>query len=387
MARGSITTRELKNGEKRYYVALWIEIPGGKRKQIWRTFHRKRDADAFLDAKSKEVRDGEYVHPSKITFEEFGKEWLEKYPKLASSPMKPSTLQGYHSLIKAHLIPFFGPMRISQIRSSTIDNDFRSQLPSHLSGKSVRNILMVLRRMLESAVEWDYIPANPFHARKRVRLPALSKDQKGRALSPEEVKRLLDACMDDTYVILATAVFTGMRRAEVFGLPWEYVDFEKNQICVKQTLFWKNGKYWNQDERGYVFVTPKSKASVRKIDMGPHLRRILLEHRMRQGNPQSGLVFVNNEGGPIDPKNFAKRQFLCAVRAAGLGKVRFHDLRHTFGSLKLEQGANIKYVQIQTGHSDVRITLNVYSHLLKETNPEAAAKTEELVFGATAPSC
>ena len=64
-----------------------------------------------------------------------------------------------------------------------------------------------------------------------------------------------------------------------------------------------------------------------------------------------------------------------------------HNFRHTFGSLKLRQGANIKYVQLQTGHSDVPITLNVCSHLLKEANPEAAAKTEELIFGAAAPSC
>ena len=79
------------------------------------------------------------MEPSKITFAEFSKEWLEKYPRLAQSPMKPSTLQGYHSLIDAHLMPFFGPMRISQIRSATIENDFRAQLPRKLLGKSVRN--------------------------------------------------------------------------------------------------------------------------------------------------------------------------------------------------------------------------------------------------------
>ena len=73
-------------------------------------------------------------------------------------------------------MPFFGLMRISQIRSATIENDFRAQLPHKLLGKSVRNILMVLSRMLESAVEWHYIQANPFHARKKVKMPALSKE-------------------------------------------------------------------------------------------------------------------------------------------------------------------------------------------------------------------
>jgi integrase len=272
-------------------------------------------------------------------------------------------------------------MRISQIRSATIENDFRAQLPHKLLGKSVRNILVVLSRMLESAVEWDYIPANPFHARKKVKLPSLSKEQKGRALSPEEIRKLLASSEGDTYVINATAILTGMRRGEVFGLPWDALDFEKNQINVRQSLFWKQGKYWAEEERGYVLVTPKSKASIRKIDMSPQLRRILLEHRMRHGNPQCGLVFVNREGKPMDPKNFAKRQFKVAVKAAGLGKVRFHDLRHTFGTLKILQGENIKYVQVQMGHSSIRVTLDIYGHLLKDANPKAAAKTDAMIFG------
>jgi integrase len=116
--------------------------------------------------------------------------------------------------------------------------------------------------------------------------------------------------------------------------------------------------------------------------MSPQLRRILLEHRMRHGNQQSGLVFVNREGGPMDPRNFAKRQFQVAVKAAGLGKLRFHDLRHTFGSLKIQQGENIKYVQVQMGHSSIRVTLDIYGHLLKDANPEAAAKTDALIFEA-----
>ena len=115
--------------------------------------------------------------------------------------------------------------------------------------------------------------------------------------------------------------------------------------------------------------------------MSPALRKMRLQHRMRLGNPREWLVFTNSDGGPTDPRNFARRQFKLAVRMAGIGKDRFLDLRHSFGSLKIEQGENIKYVQVQIGHSDIQGTLNVYAHLLKETNSEAAAKPDLLIFG------
>lgn len=82
----------------------------------------------------------------------------------------------------------------------------------------------------------------------------------------------------------------------------------------------------------------------------------------------------------MEPRNFVKGQFKVAVKAAGLGKLRFHDLRHTFGTLKILQGENIKYVQVQMGHSSIRVTLDIYGHLLKDSNPAAAARTDALIL-------
>ncbi len=123
----------------------------------WKTFGKRRDAEAYLDDKSKEVREGDFVEPSKIAFATFSKEWVEKYPKLAKSPLKPSTIVGYRSIIDAHLLPFFGSIRLFNIRTATIEKDFKAQLPNHICGQTKRNILFVLRRMLQSAVEWDYL--------------------------------------------------------------------------------------------------------------------------------------------------------------------------------------------------------------------------------------
>ncbi len=177
------------------------------------------------------------------------------------------------------------------------------------------------------------------------------------------------------------AILSGLRRGEIFGLKWSDIDFEKNQISVNRALFWKLGKVWKDEEKGYLFVEPKSKTSIRKVDMGQKLRRVLLEHRLRSPKSDLDLVFCSPAGTPINPDNFARDFWRPAVKAAEIGEVRFHDLRHTFGSLKIQQGENIYYVMRQMGHSSIQMTIDTYTHLLKETNPEAAAKTDEMIFG------
>ena len=243
MARGAVVTRTLKNGQKRYYAALWTERSEGGRKQIWRTFRRKKEAESFLDSRSKDVRDGDYFEPVKIGFLEFAGEWLVKYPRLAEqAPLRPSTINAYHSIIEKHLKPFFGEMLLGQIHSVTIEKDFKTSLPRNLSPKTIRNILVLLQRMLKSAVGWGYLGKNPFEgSRENVKIPPASREQKGRALTPEEISKLLDACKDDVYPIIATLLLTGMRRGEVFGLRFEDVNFAENIIRVKQALYYQTG--------------------------------------------------------------------------------------------------------------------------------------------------
>jgi integrase len=93
------------------------------------------------------------------------------------------------------------------------------------------------------------------------------------------------------------------------------------------------------------------------------------------------LVFPNSAGKPMDHKNMMNRHYFPALMTAGLQKIRFHDLRHTYASLKIHQGANIKYIQKQMGHAKPTITLNVYAHLLEESNPHSAQELENAVLG------
>ena len=92
------------------------------------------------------------------------------------------------------------------------------------------------------------------------------------------------------------------------------------------------------------------------------------------------LIFPNEAGQPLNHSNVVSRYFEPALTKAEIGKIRFHDLRHTYASLMIEQGENIKYIQSQLGHSSPTVTLNVYAHLMKKVNQEAARRLEKVIL-------
>jgi len=108
----------------------------------------------------------------------------------------------------------------------------------------------------------------------------------------------------------------------------------------------------------------------------------LKKWKLASGRNELGLVFFNEAGNPIDHNHVVRQHFYPTLEAENLPKVRFHDLRHTYASIMIEQGENLKYIQTQLGHSSPTATLNVYAHLMKPTNQEAACRLENAIFGA-----
>ena len=161
-------------------------------------------------------------------------------------------------------------------------------------------------------------------------------------------------------------VLTGMRRGELLGVQWEDVDLEGHRIFVRRAL-------WRAK-----FVTPKSRRSRRTIDLAPTLQSALARLRSRF---QGGLVFCRADGKPIEPDNFIKREWARALRRANLRRIRSHDLRHTYASLLIAQGAHPKYIQAQLGHASIQTTLDRYGHLMPDAHAVEARKLDRLVFG------
>jgi integrase len=179
-----------------------------------------------------------------------------------------------------------------------------------------------------------------------------------------EINQFLDGVTLKYRTFFMTAVLTGLRRGELLGLQGRDIDWNHNQIHVRRSL-------WESQ-----IVSPKTKSSVRRVDMTPTLAQAFRKHKFSCSIEDSGFVFCNPEGKPLDPGSLVRRQFLPALQRAGVKRVRFHDLRHTNVALRLEQGQNIKYIQNQLGHASIQTTIDSYGHLLKEVNTEQAMKLE-----------
>lgn len=188
-----------------------------------------------------------------------------------------------------------------------------------------------------------------------------------RALNCDEVMKLLELCKKhnyDFYPMLFTAIFTGMRKGELLALSWDKVNWVKNEISIDRNIY--KGE----------FVTPKTKASVRKIKMSKELVLVLKEWKLK--SKSNNFVFANEAGNSIHPRNLVRRKFEPLVKRAGLGHVRWHDLRHTYASLLISKNAPIKFIQTQLGHSSIKMTMDRYGHLLPETCEQGINALDEL---------
>ena len=200
-------------------------------------------------------------------------------------------------------------------------------------------------------------------------------------LSPEEIRRLIAAAeaphrdrsgnlISNNYrLLIQLAVFTGMRSGELRGLQWGDVDWVSGQIHVRRS--WKEGE----------FHAPKTKTSTRRIQVPEFLVGELKEWKLACPPGQFDLIFPNLAGEPMSSPNLRQRGFYPALRRAGLRKIRFHDLRHTFASLMIANGEDIVRVSRLLGHASPKITLDVYAHMLPDDHYGSAERLKSLIYG------
>jgi len=323
-------------------------------KQVWRSGGKSRKRAQQLEAELKtDIRRGSYKELTKARFEEFVQMWQRDY---VSARLKRSTQDEYASYLKKHLLPVFSGMQMSRICRHDIDKYISQKLAEGCAPKSVRNQLTCLSSIFSKALAWRYVSENPVLGGWPEKQSA-----EGKHLSPEDIRKLLAASPEPWRTLFLAAVFTGMRQGELLGLTWGCVDFEEEIIRVE------HGMYKGQLD------TPKTKASRRKIPMTPQLRDALLDHKISAPASEMDLVFSRTHGEPLC-KRTVTAAFQRALTAAGLAKIRFHDLRHSFASVLIESGASPKIVQELMGHSSVNMTLGIYTHVFDEQKQLAVGK-------------
>lgn len=302
--------------------------------------------------------------------------------------MRESTWRSYELNVRVHLIPELGHVRLQDLTAMKIDAFYagllengwrRSGKSGGLNPRTVRYIGMILKRALAAAVKKRKLERNPANDAERVRVTG---ENEMRTWNADELRTFLTHVQKDRlYVAYLTAAMTGLRRGELLGLRWRDLDLEAGRLSVRQTLLAPQDKImWSE---------PKTKKSKRSVALDIDTGDALKTHRARQNEEKlawgpayenGDLVFAQENGEPIHPNRFSM-WFDRRVVAAGVPRIRLHDLRHTHASLALAAGVNPKVVSERLGHATISITLDTYSHVIPAIEEEAAERVARVVFG------
>jgi len=304
-------------------------------------------------------------------------EWIDIWFKSYCAPgLRESTMEGYRLLIYRHIIPEIGEIPINRLTQADLQR-FYTQLKSSgrlrntdtlgigLSDRTVRACHQKCIAALDKAVEQKLISRNPAVGCK---LPP-KKSAKIKVLDHEEIYRFLQqAKYEGYYELMLLELATGLRRGEILGLQWNDLDEETGELRVERQVTRVNGKL--------TVVPPKTKHSVRTIMLPIPIVNVLLDYKK---NINSKWMFpspVKEEDEPRDPQSLYHRTQLI-LQHAGCKKIRFHDLRHTFATMSLENGMDVKTLSAIIGHISSATTLDIYSHITNEMQVSAAKKIDQ----------
>jgi integrase len=307
-------------------------------------------------------------------FKDFAQGYLETYSAMNH---KAATRETYRQAIDRHLDPFFGDMPIDEITRKHV-KDFITEKQAEvvlvgkdgkkkkrLSAGTVRNLKAYLSAILAEAVDDELIPFNPSAGTGRL-IKAKRGKKEIRPFTWEEVQTFDKAMLEHFpryYPLFLTALRTGMRLGELVALKPSDLDFNGRFIEVRRSL-----------SRGNISTTKSGKS--RRVDMSNGLAKVLKKYLTKRKaetlekgwGEQPEFLFYSETGGLIDINNLRKRVFYKCLEKAGLRRIRVHDLRHTYATLRINKGDNILDVSKQLGHHSIKITIDTYSHWLPGGN-------------------
>ena len=307
-----------------------------------------------------------------VLFADYAKEWLKT---TVGVRCKPSTVREYEVILTRHINPAFGAKEFAAITREDIKRSLVSWVEAGLSRARVHMILRLLSAICTSAMEDEKATANPAAKPGRLLPPQASPKEKIRALTREELARLLETLRQrwpEYFPSFLTLARTGMRLGEALGLQWGDIDWHGGFMEIRRGL------------RKGTLSSPKSKKS-RRVDMSRQLQetlRVLLATREEQAwrNGWSALpewVFCGEDRHPLCDVTLRRDVLRPALHQAELRQIRIHDLRHTFASLLIQQGESLVYVKEQLGHHSIKITVDTYGHLVPGGNRQAVDKLDD----------
>ncbi len=355
---GSIGFRK----ERDSWVAQFT-LPTGK----WLTKYTRPQTDARLwfDEQKRLLKGGLIVANDKVTVGEFLTRWVDE---VARHTLRPSTLNSHASVMRRHIYPALGNIKLSQLAPAHIQSLYSQKLDEGLSKKTVKYIHWILHQSLAQALKWGLVARNVSEA---VEVP-VPKRHPVEPLSKAQVAKLFEVLAGDRlYPFYVLLLSTGLRKGEALALTLDCLNLEEGVVSVTKTLNFLPG-------RGLVTGETKSERSRRVVALPELTSKVLTEHLANRGI-ESSYVFCTRNGTPFSPR-YAIKHFKATLAKAGLSDtIRIHDLRHTFVSFML--GANVPASDVQkiAGHASFSTTVDIYGHLMAGAQKDAAKKMNLLL--------
>ena len=307
-----------------------------------------------------------------MTFGDWLQFWYNTYCKPG---VRESTRKCYEDRIRLHILPALGHIKLNKLTENDLQQFYTNLKKSGrlkqpevygpgLSDRMVRSCHATCRAALEKAKEMHLISRNPAIGRK---LPP-KKAREMQVLTPEEIQRfLLQAKVDRFYEMFLLELCTGMRRGELLALEWRDLNFKTGELRIDKQVIYLNGKT--------VCNRPKTKESMRTVVLPPSLVEVLKEYKK---TVDSKLMFPSPLKGGDEYRNPCSvgSAMKMILERAGCKHVRFHDLRHTFATMALENGMDIKTLSSVIGHKSSATTLDIYAHTTDAMQHNAATNIE-----------
>ena len=327
---GAIYQRKTKKGKICWYLDYY-DADHKRIQKVAKNAVSKEEAAMALREEVARAFDRKYNAKRKRETIKF-KDFAEIYMKNYSMAKKRAWERSDKVYLHANLIPYFGDYELTKIDALLIEQFIAKRVDDRVKKSTINRDLACLKKMFNKAIDWNYVVENPV---AKIKLFSENDNVRGRVLSEEEEKRLMETSSEHLKQILTVALNTGMRRAEILNLQWKQVDLKAKRIKVERT---KSGKS-------------------RFVNINTFLHEELVKLRNRNG--QSPCVFFNPETGK--PFTTIKTAFNAACRRAAIEGLWFHDLRRTFATRLLQKGADVETVRTLLGHRSI-LTTQRYTH-------------------------
>ncbi len=324
-----------------------------------------------MEAEAKRSVDhGKLRAPSSKTVEEAAAAWLAgaesgEIRNRSGRTFKPATLRGYRQALKDQVLPLFGSRRLSTVTTADLQGVVDRWQAEGLSPGTIRNWLKPLQAIYRRARSREGVPINPTHD---LELPAPDPTEV-EILGPEVAARLLAALPLRDRPIWGSALYAGLRYGELRALRWGSVDLGQGTIRVREAWDPKAGS-----------IAPKTRTSQRTTPIPTVLRSLLGEHRESCADRDDGtLLFAGDDGTPFHAATIYRRADRAWLAAGLVERLRLHQARHTYASFMIAAGVNAKALSTFMGHSSIKVTFDLYGHLMPGTEAQAATLLDDFL--------